>query len=120
MDARMQFKITTSWPPTVNHIYQSAGKKRFLSTRALGYRQEVIAQCVGVQGFGTKRLYVQVNLFAPNKRRWDLDNRLKAVLDSLQHAGIYVDDSQIDRLLIIRGELDEGKQGRAEIIIQEI
>ena len=38
----------------------------------------------------------------PDKRRRDLDNILKALLDSLVHAGVLIDDEIIDELHIIR------------------
>lgn len=38
----------------------------------------------------------------PDNRRRDLDNLLKGTLDSLQHANIYPDDNQIDKLKIER------------------
>ena len=37
-------------------------------------------------------------------RKFDLDNRLKGLLDIGTAAGIWVDDSQIDDLRIRRGE----------------
>lgn len=49
------------------------------------------------------RLFVTLTLHAPNQRKIDIDNRIKVCLDSIQHAGIYDDDAQIDRLLVIRG-----------------
>ena len=36
------------------------------------------------------------------RRRWDLDNRVKAVQDCLQMAGIIKDDSQITELVVRR------------------
>jgi len=48
------------------------------------------------------RLSVFIEAFPPDKRKRDLDNVLKSLLDALQHAGVYADDCQIDRLSIIR------------------
>ena len=50
------------------------------------------------------RLGVHMKAFPPDKRRRDLDNLNKVVLDSLQKAGLYDDDSQIDYLSIERAE----------------
>ena len=50
----------------------------------------------------SKRLNVVINVYPPDKRKRDLDNIIKCLLDSLQHAEIYVDDNQIDWLSIIR------------------
>lgn len=43
----------------------------------------------------TGEILVQVLFVVPNRRRWDVDNRLKALLDCLQIAGVIKDDSQI-------------------------
>ena len=48
------------------------------------------------------RLRVEIEAFPPDKRRRDLDNIFKVLLDSLQHAEVYVDDSQIDYLCVQR------------------
>ena len=54
------------------------------------------------------RLSVLINAYPPDRRKRDLDNILKSLLDALQHARVYPDDSQIDRLTIIRNEALEG------------
>ena len=48
------------------------------------------------------RLIVTIEAYPPDKRKRDLDNILKSLLDALQHAGMYPDDSQIDVLSIAR------------------
>jgi Holliday junction resolvase RusA-like endonuclease len=45
-----------------------------------------------------------VDAYPPDRRRRDLDNILKAILDALQHAGCYADDSQIHALRAIKQE----------------
>ena len=59
------------------------------------------------------RLGVGIMLDPPTRRAFDVDNRAKAVLDALEHAGVYEDDGQIDSLTLTRGELFKG--GRAII-----
>lgn len=46
------------------------------------------------------KLKVVIEAWRPDNRRRDLDNLLKAVLDSMGHAGLYVDDSLIVDLRI--------------------
>jgi hypothetical protein len=46
----------------------------------------------------TGPLELDVLLFPPDHRRRDLDNPLKAILDALEHAGLYADDAQVARL----------------------
>lgn len=54
--------------------------------------------------FGDRRLAVKMTLRPRDKRQIDLDNRIKAVLDALQNAGVFTDDWQVDFLQIERGE----------------
>lgn len=53
----------------------------------------------------TERLAVRIQAYPPRHGRRDLDNLLKALLDAMQDAGIYEDDSQIDYLAIERCEV---------------
>ena len=50
----------------------------------------------------TGRVAVYVEAHPPDKRRRDLDNLWKGVLDAMQHAQVYVDDNQVDDLHIVR------------------
>ncbi len=43
---------------------------------------------------------VEIILCPPDRRRRDIDNCLKALLDSLTHAGVWEDDSQVKRLTV--------------------
>jgi crossover junction endodeoxyribonuclease RusA len=51
---------------------------------------------------------VHVTAHPPDRRRRDLDNAMKALLDALGHGGVYEDDGQIDRLEIERGTVVPG------------
>jgi crossover junction endodeoxyribonuclease RusA len=63
----------------------------------------------------TVNVEVSVLLFPPDKRQRDLDNYLKALFDSLTHAGVWLDDWQIKRLTVEWGE--QVRQGKAEVLI---
>jgi Holliday junction resolvase RusA-like endonuclease len=52
------------------------------------------------------------------KRAYDIDNYCKVVFDSLQHAGIYKNDSQIKELTIKFGQKE--KDGAIKIHLAEI
>jgi crossover junction endodeoxyribonuclease RusA len=47
-------------------------------------------------------LDMEIDLYPPDRRRRDIDNTQKALLDSLAHGGAYHDDGQIDHLDIWR------------------
>tara|TARA_R110000824_G_scaffold82382_2_gene206462 strand:- start:2934 stop:3233 length:300 start_codon:yes stop_codon:yes gene_type:complete len=54
----------------------------------------------------TGRLAVRVEGYAPDKRKRDVDNWNKAILDSIEHSGlVFLDDNQVDHLETIRREV---------------
>jgi crossover junction endodeoxyribonuclease RusA len=59
----------------------------------------------------------QIKLYPPDRRKRDIDNMLKSLLDSL--IGIaYDDDSQIQCLAVSKEEVVKG--GKCEIKIKEV
>lgn len=97
--------ITIPYPPSVNSYWRTVNGRTLLSKRAREYKRSV-ASAVLVHAANKHlagRLEVELVVHPPviNRRR-DLDNLTKGVLDSLQTAGVYLDDSQIDKLTIER------------------
>lgn len=116
-----RFRIVLPWPPTVNHSSgptQTGG--RYLTPEHKAFRNEVALRAVAASSpnFGNARLAVEIHLTPPDKRKFDLDNRLKAVLDALQLCGVYDDDSQIDDLRVVRGNVIIPGEGSAVVHIQ--
>lgn len=92
-------------PPTVNHMYRTGYKTRFKVLEVREYQQYVIGQLRQVwAGRETLngRLGMRIIFTTDDKRRWDIDNRVKAVQDCLSIAGVIRDDSQLDELHIER------------------
>jgi len=82
------------------------------------YRKSVVS-LVGESGLMLSgRLCVKVHAYMPDNRRRDLDNIFKVLLDSMTHASIWLDDSQIDDLQIIRKPVEKG--GRIVVSIDII
>ena len=65
------------------------------------------------------KLAVRVVAVAPDRRKRDLDNLLKATLDALTHAKVWHDDGQIDRLEVERAGPDK-KNARLEIWVKGV
>lgn len=53
-----------------------------------------------------------------HRRRRDIDNLTKCVLDALAHAGVYEDDCQIDDLRVRRLHVEA--PGAADVIVTEL
>lgn len=64
------------------------------------------------------RLAVDLELCPPTRRSFDIDNLTKGVFDGLTAAGVWLDDSQVDRLTVVRGERIKG--GLAKVRILEL
>lgn len=113
--------IELPWPPSVNAMWRSIGKGRvILSEKGRVYRKDV-ADAVLIQKAAKMlagRLSVDVQAFEPDRRRRDLDNLPKGIFDGLTHAGVWLDDGQIDHMSITRREVVKG--GKIVIAITEV
>lgn len=99
-------KITLPYPPSVNHYWGQLGSKKFLGKKGKEFREAVILAVYNAkQGGLAGRLHMEVYLYPPDKRKRDIDNVLKPLLDAMEHAGCYENDSQIDKLCVTRREV---------------
>lgn len=105
------------WPPSVNNYWRSVNGRVLVSSAGRAYQKTVTALCARVP-CREDRLLMLIHAHPPDRRRRDLDNILKATLDSLQVGRVYRDDSQIDDLRVVRREPVNG--GRLRVHIEEI
>jgi len=113
--------ITLDFPPTVNSYYTKTKRGIFISPKGRAFRECVSKACneQGVYGIQLPcRLAVDVILYPPDRRTRDLDNYMKALLDSLTIAKIWEDDELIDNLNIHRGKVLSGA-GKCALRITE-
>ena len=96
------------WPPSVNRYWRHPTRgalagRTLISEEGRDYRR-LIKQLALVHRWPAHsgRLSVRLDAAPPDKRRRDLDNICKALLDALVHAGVMADDELIDELHIIR------------------
>ena len=106
------------WPPTVNSYYKvTRHGQRYLDKKVRAFR-DVVAESVHEQMPGVtldESIFMEVYLFPPDRRKRDLDNYMKGLLDALTEAGIWDDDSLIDQLHIYRGVIVNGGSVRVEL-----
>lgn len=98
-------ELELPYPPSVNHYWRRVGARTLISRGGRAFRATV---CSLLAAHGMRplagRLDVEVLVHPPDRRRRDIDNVQKALLDAMQHGGAYLDDSQIVRLAIEKGE----------------
>ncbi len=115
----MNVTLALPWPPSVNHYYRHVGPRVHISRDGRRYRETVgaIARRAGNPIFSAP-VAVDLELYPPDNRRRDLDNSLKSLLDALTCAGVYEDDSLIQRLTVTKKK-PEPPSGLALIRISE-
>lgn len=97
------------WPPSVNKYYRRHGHIMHVSSKGTKYHKDIRAIIGDTFPTLTGRLAVEIHAYPPDRRKRDIDNLFKALLDSMQKAGVYADDNQIDLLTISRHHrIDDG------------
>lgn len=112
------FSIDLPWPPSVNHYYRHVGPRVLISKEGRVY-QKLVKEILARHGVQRMACEVEVTLdvFPPDRRRRDIDNVQKALLDALQKGGAYEDDYQIRKLTTERWEVVEN--GRVTVMVKE-
>jgi Holliday junction resolvase RusA-like endonuclease len=104
-------EIELPYPPSITRYWRRVGPRTLVSREGRRFRQQVVATLAAchVEPL-TGPLTVEVEISTPDHRRRDIDNFAKALLDALQHGGVYLDDSQIVQLTLFkRTPVENGK-----------
>lgn len=106
--------------PSMNTYWRNFRGRTVLSQAGRDYKLAVQEYVTvnNIPSFGSSRLHAIITVFPRDKRKIDLDNRLKGLFDALQDAGVYDDDSQFDLIQIARGKIKAG--GGCTIVINEL
>ena len=108
------------FPPSMNTYWRNFRGRTVLSKNGRQFKADVQDYVIeqNIPKFGDKKLKITMILRPRDKRKIDIDNRIKAVLDSLQDAGVFDDDFQVDHIEMIRGEQIKG--GLIRVLIEEL
>ena len=104
-------ELELPYPPSINHYWRRVGTRTLISREGRRFRERVVAILAALHVRPLAgNLAVHVEVFPPDRRRRDIDNVQKALLDALEHGGAYADDSQIVKLIIEKGgTVENGK-----------
>ena len=119
-------------PPSVNHMYRTGSRSRYKTLEVREYQQYAVhklREAWSGRKTLTGRIEMRLVFQTNNRRRWDIDNRVKALQDCLSIAGVIRDDSQLDALHVERcygneqstrmivNEMAIKNQGKDEVVI---
>ena len=107
-------ELNLPYPPSVNTYWGFRGSRRFLTKTANDFKLIVNLASKRAR-FGDDKVGLEILLHAPDRRRRDIDNVLKPLIDALQAAGVFDDDGQFDKIEIARGSIKSG--GGCTIVI---
>lgn len=116
--------ITLPFPPSVNHYWRHVvmGKRVTTLISAPGRKYSAAVQGEVLLQKAARRINshvaMTVLLHAPDRRRRDVDNYAKSLLDSLVKSGVLEDDSVVRDLRLVWGDVLSG--GKAVVMIREI
>lgn len=118
--------VLVPFPPSVNTMYPTVGKKRVLSEAGKKY-YDGFAECVAKVLGGAQppkwegSIKVNIHIYAPKDgRKHDLDNLLKALLDGLVKSYVIVDDNNITELHVEKEYSDSKKKKYVFLEVEEI
>lgn len=109
------------WPPTANLIWRTTRNVTYLSKTYKDFLRSAAGAILCQKPrdlFLTEPVSVEIILHPPRKFRFDIDNRIKPVLDVLTRAGVWKDDSLVDKITVRRAEIK--KNGLAVVYIRAI
>lgn len=113
------YKFTMPWPPSVNQWKTPFKNRAILTRKGREYRTAVAVSMTENRLSGemlSQRLKVTLTLNPPTARRYDVDNFSKSLFDALTHCGFWVDDEQVDVLVVRKGQKTAG--GNVEVSVE--
>lgn len=105
-------------PPTVNTYWRRNRNRYFISEKGLNYAKDFGYSCPKQSFEGP--VEVQIRWIRPDKRRRDVDNISKVILDCLEKSGILKDDTQVYRLILDKTPEPSKKDAGVEIEVKKI
>lgn len=117
----MDYEFEMPWPPSVNAWKTPFKNRMILTKKGREYRVKILSECekLGLtKELLAEKLNVKLVLNPPTLRRYDIDNFCKSLFDGLTHAEFWLDDEQVHKLTIVKGEKVKG--GNVLVKVEEL
>lgn len=118
-------ELQLTYPPSVNDYYkkwcQGKSVRVAIDKPGMAYRAEVLRfKLVNLHNPKplAGRISMEIELWKPDRRKRDMDNPLKCLFDALTYAQVWVDDEQVDCLLMHKRGVEA--PGKTVITLREI
>ena len=96
-------------PVSVNSLYRVRGKRGYITAKGKAFKRACGIIFAGTKmEYETERVWLDIEVYPPDNRKRDISNLIKIVEDALPW---FRDDSQVDKINIIRCEKDHRKKG---------
>ena len=98
-------------PPTANTMYRNSGSRRYKRQEVQDWQEEIaglMSEQWNIRPY-SRRVQINIKFTTKDKRHWDIDNRIKSLLDCLEIAGVLLNDNQRDGLNVRRHRGDQNK-----------
>ena len=107
-------------PPTVNRMYGRQTTHIYKRSEVQDWQDGAVREIR--QEWGDKpamngAVELSIEYTTKDRRRWDIDNRVKAVQDTLQQAEVISDDRIIERLHVSR---KYGTRNKTRLILRQL
>ena len=104
-------------PPSINHYYIQTGKRKVIGEKGLEFRALVAYLVPYANILKTDRLAFTALIHWADRRKRDLDNAMKCLIDAFAIA-VGFDDCQIDELHVYRVPFVKGQRAFVNVKIE--
>ena len=112
------YKFALPYPPSLNGYWRNFRGRHIISKRGREYVKLVAEKMLEIK-LHSEMISANVNfemtINPPTLRKYDVDNFTKGVFDALTKCNFWIDDDQVQKLTVKKGEKVKG--GNVEIIV---
>lgn len=112
------YEFTLPYPPSVNGYWRNFRGRQIISKRGREYKVSVsdVMSSLGLHSEKINKLVVfDMIINPPTLRKYDVDNFTKGVFDALSNCNFWLDDEQVIKLTVSKGEKVKGGNVKVKV-----